>query len=382
MEFGIHAVFPNYYDGTRVSYSLKAIIESMADAGVATSTYVLGKAKGIEDPVRALLPMTLYRYSSRLVRQPVQTIVTRFRGRMRPGDVVYCWLSNPPTLTRALQRRKLVVMREMINCTLERRRAALSQAGQLLGRGDESGILDREVARERAELLAADGVFCPNDHVLESVLAYGVPAERCYRTSYGWSPARIAGEAQLLQKAPGFNLLFAGTGDIRKGLPWLLWAWERAGVAGRLLIAGHVDPAIKREHAGVLGRHDVVSLGHVTDMGAAYRSADAFCFPSWEEGGPMVTIEAMGSGLPCIVSPMGSAGILPQGSGAGLLVPPGDVGAIAAAIRLMASDATLRAAASRQAREIASGYTWKEVGRRRRDDMVHLRNRVLAAARE
>ena len=29
-SFCVHAVFPNYYDGTRVSYSLKSILKTMA----------------------------------------------------------------------------------------------------------------------------------------------------------------------------------------------------------------------------------------------------------------------------------------------------------------------------------------------------------------
>lgn len=378
-EFSVHAVFPNYYDGTRVSYSLNSIMESMADRGAATNTYVLGKAKGNKDRVRALLPATLYRYSSRLVPRPIEAIVARFRLRMCAGDVVYFWLASPATLTRALQRRKLVVMREMINCTLARRRVELAKATGLLGRGDESGIGDEDIANERDDLLAADGVFCPNDQVLESVLAYGVPRERCFRTSYGWSPTRIAGASQLMEKAPGFNLLFVGTADIRKGFPWLLQAWERAGVRGRLLIAGHIDPVLQLDHAKTLQRRDVVHLGYVSDIGSAYRSADAFCFPSWEEGGPMVTIEAMGSGLPCIVTPMGTAGILSDSNGAGIVVPPGDVEALAAAIRRMATDKALRTSASEAAIKIAASYTWDEVGRRRRLDLTSLRAQVLGS---
>lgn len=375
-SFDVHAVFPNYYDGTRVSYSLAAILEFITGPGLQTHTYVLGKANGVGNEVSALLPLAGYRYSSKLVTRPADAIVKRFGRRMRPRDVVYFWLSNPPLLCQALQDRKLVVIREMINCTLARRREELTKAYGLLGLPDGSGISDAHIAQERSELLAADGVFCPNEQVFESVVACGVPASRCMRTSYGWSPARIAGNTQHLTKAAGLNLLFVGTAEIRKGFPWLLRAWEKAGVQGRLLIAGSIDPDVRNRYARLLQRPDVCDLGYVVDVGAVYRSADAFCFPTWEEGGPMVTIEAIGAGLPCIVTPMGTAGILSEQAGGALIVPPGDVDALAVAIRRMALDHGLRTTAAQSARHLAARYTWQEVGKRRREAIVRLRDQV------
>ena len=46
-SFCVHAVFPNYYDGTRVSYSLKAILETMATPAVRTHGYVMTKARHV-----------------------------------------------------------------------------------------------------------------------------------------------------------------------------------------------------------------------------------------------------------------------------------------------------------------------------------------------
>jgi len=116
----------------------------------------------------------------------------------------------------------------------------------------------------------------------------------------------------------------------------------------------------------------------VSDIGAVYRSADVFCFPSWEEGGPMVTIEAMAAGLPCIVTPMGSAGLVSERTGGALIVKPGDVDSIAGAIRQMA-DEPARAAMGRQARDIAAGFTWQHVGKRRGEAIVRLREQSRRA---
>jgi glycosyltransferase involved in cell wall biosynthesis len=108
----------------------------------------------------------------------------------------------------------------------------------------------------------------------------------------------------------------------------------------------------------------VCELGYVKDIARVYQSADVFCFPSWEEGGPMVTIEAMASGLPCIVTPMGGAGLV-KDSRNGIIIRPGDVDGIAAAIRRLASSESARKELGGQAMATAREFTWQAVGQRR-----------------
>lgn len=378
-EFSVHAIFPNYYDATRVSYSFKSLIETMRGGGVAVHGYVFGRGPGIGNEVHALLPRTFYKHTSRWVHDPGHAIVARYAHRVRPGDVVHMWLDSPYEAIVRLQSLGAIVVREMINCTAERCRRELVAAHAALGWDYVSPVTDATIERERGQLLAADAVFCPNDEVVASVLAYGVPAERCIKTSYGWSAERLAGTSLAAPRTGGTQFLFAGTGDVRKGLPWLLQAWVRAGVHGRLLLAGHIDARVRAEYANVLARADVVLLGHVADVGSAYRSADVFCFPSWEEGGPMVTIEAMGMGLPCIVTPMGSAGILSASSGGAIVVGPGDVEAMAAAMRRLGGHPEERRRLAEEGRRMASDYVWERVGLRRAEALRRLRAERLGA---
>ena len=371
--FSIHAVFPNYYDDTRVSYSFRSLAQGMARPGLTVNAYVLGTGPGKHPEVNPLLPRRLYRYSSRLVREPCRAIVARYGHRMERGDVAHLWLDSPVDLVRRLQARGILVVREMINCTLSRYRQELTAAHAALERPYAPTITEAGIERERVQLLAVDAVFCPNDGVLESVLASGVPAARCIKTSYGWSVERLTGSEAHVPADGGVRFLFVGSGDVRKGLPFLLAAWERAGVAGQLLIAGRIDPQVRIDCARSLARSDVIELGHVARIGDVYRSADVFCFTSWEEGGPMVTIEAMGMGLPCIVSPMGSAGVLSERSGGGVVVAPDNIDGIAAALRQLADDAGLRRRLGAEAYAIAQNYLWHHVGRRRTDALIALR---------
>lgn len=79
-------------------------------------------------------------------------------------------------------------------------------------------------------------------------------------------------------------------------------------------------------------------------------SLDVFVLPSLAEGTPNSIIEAMAHGLPVIASEVGGIPDL-LCADSGILVPPGDVAALAEAMRRLASDPHLRATMGRAARE-------------------------------
>jgi glycosyltransferase involved in cell wall biosynthesis len=250
-------------------------------------------------------------------------------------------------------------------------------AHELLGREKYSEYDDAVVEREQQELLAADLVFCPNRFVTASVQRYGVPPERCIDTSYGWGPDRLRGNTRVVPPASGLTVAFAGTIDVRKGAPWVLEAWARANVGGRLLLAGNIDLWVKERYAGILARPDVHLLGHVEDVGAVYRSADIFVFPTWAEGGPMVTVEALALGLPVVTTPMGTGGFFGGEDDVGIIVEPGDTAAIADAFRRFADDRSLVRAMGSRAAVLARRFTWDLVGRGRTAALRDHRNRHL-----
>ena len=96
-----------------------------------------------------------------------------------------------------------------------------------------------------------------------------------------------------------------------------------------------------RDLVGELGLRDRVALpGHVPfeKLAAEYRSADVFCLPSLQEGFGIVFLEAMAAGLPVVAC---RAAAVPEvvGDGeCGILVPPGDVPALASALDALLGD--------------------------------------------
>ncbi|MEP6593275.1 MAG: glycosyltransferase [Acidobacteriota bacterium] len=91
-------------------------------------------------------------------------------------------------------------------------------------------------------------------------------------------------------------------------------------------------------------------LGHRDDVPALLAAADLFVLPSRSEAFPNGVIEAMAAGLPVVACAVGGLVDLIEPGTTGLLVPPGDAAALAAAIARLAGDAVEAASLGRAAR--------------------------------
>lgn len=105
-----------------------------------------------------------------------------------------------------------------------------------------------------------------------------------------------------------------------------------------------------------LGLESAVELsGPRGDVPELLAQADVFVLASRSEGGPISILEAMAAGLPVVASDVGGVGDLVADGATGLLVPPADPDALAAALDRVLADPELRrrlgAAGRERARE-------------------------------
>jgi glycosyltransferase involved in cell wall biosynthesis len=144
----------------------------------------------------------------------------------------------------------------------------------------------------------------------------------------------------------GYPELFAAMRDVDARL-WVIGERlksDHAQSIDRLIDAVQQDP--------ILGRR-IQFLGYRADVPALLRAADIFTLPSHREGMPRSIVEAMLCGLPVIATDIrGSREEVVDGR-TGLLVPLGDVPALARALQRLASDGALRAAFGGAGRERA-----------------------------
>jgi glycosyltransferase involved in cell wall biosynthesis len=133
----------------------------------------------------------------------------------------------------------------------------------------------------------------------------------------------------------------------QKGVAYGLEAFASAAADApdaRLVIAG--DGALKsrlQAQARTLGVADRVHfLGWRTDALRVFAGLDIFLMPSLWEGFGLVLLEAMSQRLPIVASDVSAIPEVVADGTTGLLVPPRDVPRLAAALRLLLTDAPLR----------------------------------------
>lgn len=162
-----------------------------------------------------------------------------------------------------------------------------------------------------------------------------------------------------LEKPAGntVRFLFLGILGARKGIYDLLDALVLAKAAIpnlHLVVGGNGEVEQVRQRVQSLGLQNEVSvLGWIgpDEKAAELERADFYVLPSHNEGLPVSLLEAMSYGLPVVSTDVGGIPELVRERQDGLLVKPGQVDSIAAALIALAESPALRAEMGRNARK-------------------------------
>jgi alpha-maltose-1-phosphate synthase len=158
------------------------------------------------------------------------------------------------------------------------------------------------------------------------------------------------------------------TSVIYKGLNVFLRAMRDVRQPFQAVVAGQLrsdeERAALLRAAGIEeGAANVIFTGSVSDreLRALYHLGDLFVYPTQADTLPLVILEAMSCGLP-IVSTTVSGIPFMVGSDQGILVPPGDAGAVARAVNVLLGDAARRRAMSESGKALVRRrFRWARI---------------------
>jgi glycosyltransferase involved in cell wall biosynthesis len=290
-------------------------------------------------------------------------VAERVGARARGADVVYATsMIGRAALGARMARRPLVIKLTTDEAYERARRRGLYDGDMDAFQQAGGDLRIRTLRRSRdAALRRATRVICPSAYLQEMAVGWGVPREHVIvipnpAPDLPQLPSRQ--EARAALGVDGSMLAFAGRIGRQKALEVAFEAVSRVGGLS-LLVAGDGPERDKLER---LAGDDVRFLGALprNEVLRLFRAADASLLSSTWENFPHTVVESLAVGTPVIASAVGGVPEVVRDGENGLLVPPGDAGALAAAIQRFYGEPGLRERLARAAAPSVAGYGREE----------------------
>jgi len=209
-----------------------------------------------------------------------------------------------------------------------------------------------------------------SEKAAESFRAANFPDEKLFYLPRGVDVERFKPGAELAtgrvrptggpdgrSRPPIFRAIFSGALIERKGVHHLLEAWHRLDLRdAELWLLGNVHDEAK-PYLKQFWRDNIRVLGFKRDLENYLNQGSVYVFPSRLEGSAKTIYEAAACGLPMITTR--EAGDVVRDGVEGIIVQPGDVDAIAAAIEHLYRHPEIVASMGAAARQrVVENFTW------------------------
>lgn len=216
-----------------------------------------------------------------------------------------------------------------------------------------------EVSLQRGleEFELADFITVPSDFAYQSFLNHQFSASKIKKIPFGVDLAKFR-PRQSEESGRPFRFLFVGQISLRKGVQYLLPAWEKLNLPNvELVLAGAVQPDLQ-SFLKKTGLPANTKIQYFSAVEQAYQASDVFVFPSLEEGMALVTLEALASGLPTITT-LNSGSII-KNNQEGFIVPIRNTEALTQKMKQLYEDKQTRQKMAKAARLTAEKYSWDQ----------------------
>lgn len=237
---------------------------------------------------------------------------------------------------------------------------------ELIGR-----LMTRFCIRRNAKRAA--GVRVVNATVEGQLEKWGVPREKIFNVSSLYLDKDIL--TSDLRPPIAYDVSFCGRLVPNKGLENVIRAVEQIPEARLLIIGDGPERQPMEELADKLGiANRVTFLGWLPTQEAvigAIQTARVFVMNSTSEGGPRIALEAMGSGMPVIVTPVG---VMPEviEDGKNGVITSGDIDDLKVKINELMQNEMRRESLATEAKKVLQTYERGELVKRYADFLKHL----------
>lgn len=179
----------------------------------------------------------------------------------------------------------------------------MKEAGELARLPESKVVEDPAMGeRKRQEYEEADWRLVYSEMHRRSFELAGFDRERQVEIPLWVDPGLWFAENERRGRPAKLRVLFAGSISLRKGIPFLLEAFDLSGGAWDLTLVGKVDAALRERFAPYEGRVRLLPPQSKTHLRRLYAAHDLFVLPSVADSFGFVALEAMACGTPVLVS--------------------------------------------------------------------------------
>lgn len=274
--------------------------------------------------------------------------------------IYHTWMGISPRSVKKAKKNGAILVLEAANSHPLNSRRILNEEFKKFKR--EEFILDPEKIKKDIEYMKMfDYILCPSDFVYNSFLREGFDEKRLKKMPYGVDFDKF--DIKKERTDSKFRVIFVGSIQLRKGIQYLLKAWEELNLKNsELLIVGSVWPDGSKIFGNYKRDKTIRLKGFDPNLKELYRKSDVFVFPSLEEGSALVNYEAMASGLP-VITTFNSGSIIRNGKD-GFIVPVRDVKTLKEKIKYFYENPKKCIKMGKNAKEHVKRYTWNNYGER------------------
>lgn len=296
-----------------------------------------------------------------------QTSLDRYTATLMPECDVFVGLSGAGLLTgRRMQRRGTKYVCDTGSSHIRSQNELLTQERERWCGGNENAH-PRVIERAEAEYEQADLITVPSSFSARSFSRRGVPQSKLRVLPYGVDLESFHPDGQ--PDSTTFDVLFAGGACLRKGVPYLLQAFQKLQhPCKRLWFAGAFPRGLMTQmQQSELWSENIHLLGHLDRDALRQRMSRShvLVLPSIEDGFGLVMAQAMACGCPVIASEHTGADDLFDNGEAGYIVPIRRADLLADRMQCLADEPDTRYRLSSRAQEVVKGVGgWQDYGQR------------------
>lgn len=209
------------------------------------------------------------------------------------NDVIHLWEMSPKIIKYLNKKGSKIILDVPIAPHIYRQEIQ-NQLHPKLSSNQNKAILESEkFCFNNVDLIIAPSLFVKNE-----ILKYGISEDKLKVIPFGVNVDDYKKKFNSNKK--GIDFCFAGVLNDRKGISFLLKAWEIGDFSeDRLHLCGRITPEIKSKIDSMERNENIIIPGFI-DTSEYFKNCDVYVFPSLMEGSSKSIYEAMNRSMPIV----------------------------------------------------------------------------------